>query len=91
MAPALLVLCSPMPVWAQDDTPLRLKAETSLRLDSNLFRLSAGADTVTLVGKPSAAEQIGVTSLSLSFSRTLSLQRFELNLSLIDSRYQNFN
>jgi len=91
MAPALLALCSPVPVCAQDDAQLKLKAETSLRMDSNLFRLPAGADTMALVGKSSTAEQIGVSSLSLSFSRTLSLQRFELNLSLVDSRYQNFN
>ena len=91
MAPALLFLCSPVPVWAQDDVPLRLKAETSLRLDSNLFRLPAGTNTFALVGQSSSAEQIGVSSLSLSFSRTLSLQRFELNLSLVDSRYHNFN
>lgn len=91
VAPALLVLCSPVPAWAQDDAPLRLKAGTSLRRDSNLFRLPAGADTVALVGKSSATEQIGVSSLSLAFSRTLSLQRFELSLGLVDSRYQNFN
>ena len=91
LTPALVSMCGAMPAWSQEDAPLKLKADISLRFESNLFRLPAGADIVSLVGKPSGAEQIGVSSLSLSFSTTLSLQKFDLNLILVDYRYRNFD
>ena len=90
LTPALFTMCGAMPAWAQEDAPLKLKADTSLRFESNLFRLSTGADITSLIGNPSGAEQIGVSSLSLSFSTALSLQKFKLNLNLVDYRYRNF-
>lgn len=91
LTPALLTMYGAMPVCAQDASPLKLKIDTSLHLDSNLFRLPASADTASLIGKSGGAEQIHISSLSLSFSTSLSLQKFELNLNLADYRYQNFN
>ena len=95
---ALLPMCCAAPVWAQTapvlaqtDGPLVLKAETSLHFDNNLFRLPAGANTTALIGKPSAAETININSLSLNFSTTLSLQKFEVAINVTDYRYQNFN
>ena len=74
-----------------EDSHLKLKAETSLSFDNNLFRLSSGADPMLTIGKSSASEQIGVTSLSLTFSTAMSLQRLELAVALVDYRYQSFD
>lgn len=86
----LLVLGGVFPVWAQDESPLKLSAEYSVGFDSNLFRLPAGTDTLAATGKSSAAEQMDVTTLSLNFSTSLGLQQFELALALVDSQYLNF-
>jgi exopolysaccharide biosynthesis operon protein EpsL len=87
---ALLTLHAPM-IWAQQSNPLVLNAGYSMQTDSNLFRLPSGANTSALLGKTSGAERIGISTLGLGFATTQSLQRFELDASLVDYRYQNFD
>lgn len=87
----LLLLSSAMPALAQSEDTLKLKAESSLRFENNLFRLPANTNFDALIGKASAAEKIGINSLSLNFSTTLSLQKIELNANLTNYRYQNFS
>lgn len=70
---------------------LTLKAEAALTFDNNLFRLPAATNTLQVLGKVSGAEQIGVTTLSLNFSQALSLQKVNLSVSAVDSKFQNFN
>jgi exopolysaccharide biosynthesis operon protein EpsL len=76
---------------AQDQDVFKLTAGYSLQTDSNLFRLAASVDPAAVIGRSSAAEQIGTTSLGLKLNKPYSLQRFELNLGLEDYSYQNFN
>lgn len=66
-------------------------ASYTVQTDSNLFRLPSNANTQALIGKSSAAEQIGITTLGLGFNTQQSLQKFELDLTLVDYKYQNFN
>ena len=87
----LLVLCGASTAWGEPDTPLTLDASYALQTDSNLFRLPASADAFKLVGRDSVAEQVGITTLGLNFASTQSLQKFEVNASLVDYRYQNFS
>jgi exopolysaccharide biosynthesis operon protein EpsL len=68
-----------------------LNASYAIQTDSNLFRLPSGTNTQALIGRSSAAEQIGVGTLGLRFATTQSLQKFEFNASLVDYRYQNFD
>lgn len=77
-------------VWAEE-SHLKLKAETSLSLDNNLFRLPSGTVPMLSIGKPSSSEQIGITTLSLNFSTALSLQKLDLAITLADHRYQSFD
>jgi exopolysaccharide biosynthesis operon protein EpsL len=91
VALALLLTWGAVPVWAQSEDTLKLKIESALRHDSNLFRLPASANTEALIGRPSAAERIDINTLSLSFSNSLSLQKVELNANLSNYRYQNFS
>lgn len=88
---ALLLAWGAAPVWAQSEDALKLKIESTLRHDSNLFRLPASTNTEFLLGRPSAAERIDINSLSLAFSTNLSLQKVELNANLTSYRYQNFS
>ena len=60
-----------------------------MQTDSNLFRLPAGANTQALIGKSTAAETIGVTTVGLGFNTSHSLQRLELDLNLINYQYKN--
>jgi exopolysaccharide biosynthesis operon protein EpsL len=88
---ALLLMFGTAPALAQEESHLKLKAEAALSLDSNLFRLPAGLDPALVLGKSSGSEQVSVTSLGLNFSTTLSLQRIDLAVSLVDSKYQTFD
>ena len=86
----LLLLCCG-PSLAQNDDALKLKIESSLRFDNNLFRLPAEANLNALLGSDSGAERIDIKTLSLNFSTTLSLQKLELSASVTNYRYQNFS
>jgi exopolysaccharide biosynthesis operon protein EpsL len=78
--------------WAQQAEPgLQLRASAALMQDSNLFRLSDSANVKASTGKDSAAETVGVTTLGLTYNKAYSLQRIELDVSLVDYRYQNFD
>ena len=87
---ALLVLCCGSSLAQSDDT-LKLKIESSLRFDNNLFRLPADANLTALIGSASGAERIDINTLSLNFSTTMSLQKLELSASVTNYRYQNFS
>ena len=87
---ALLLLCCG-PSLAQNDDTLKLKIDSSLRFDNNLFRLPADVNLGALIGNPSGAERIDINTLSLNFSTTLSLQKLELSASVTNYRYQNFS
>ena len=76
---------------AQSDDPLTFRASYAVQTDSNLFRLPASANTQALIGKSSAAEQIGLTTLGVNFNTRQSLQQFELDVALVNNRYQNFD
>ncbi|MDR7376910.1 exopolysaccharide biosynthesis operon protein EpsL [Rhodoferax ferrireducens] len=86
LIPALLLLTSMRPAWAQTEDTFKLNAGYALQTDNNLFRLPAS--TLALGGNASATERISQSSVGLSFNKPYSLQRFEVDLNLIDSRYQ---
>ena len=88
---ALCLLLGTAPARAQKQDTVMFKASYALQTDSNLLRLPAGANTQALLGTDSADERIDVTTLGLSFNKAYSLQRIELDLSLVDYAYQNFS
>ena len=91
VALAVLLMVGGVNSLAQSEDTLKLKVDSSLHFDNNLFRLPADTNFEALLGKASAAERIDINSLSLNFSTTLSLQKFELAASLVNYRYQNFS
>ena len=76
---------------AETMTPLKLTLSEALLTDSNLFRLPAGVDLQPLIGKPSASDTIKITTVGFGFSKALSLQQLDLNVSLVDYKYSKFD
>lgn len=87
----LPLCCCGAIVQAQGLSPLSFEAGYSVQHDSNLFRLPDGTNTQALLGRDSAAEQIDVRSLGMSFDKSWSLQNLRLNYRVVDYQYQNFS
>lgn len=75
---------------AEGADDLRFFAAQGLVHDSNLFRLPSNANTQALIGRSSAAETIGITTLGARYSRSYSLQQVELDMRVTNYQYQNF-
>ncbi len=91
----LLTLISIAPARAQQPGPepdtFKFRVDYALQTDSNLQRLSASDNVLAKTGRSSTAERIGISTLGVSFNKAYSLQRLELDLSLVDHNYQNFS
>ncbi len=88
---AALLLAVAWPAQAQPADGFQVNAGLALQTDSNLFRLPSGADAQALLGRPDASDTIAMTSVGLRFHKPYSLQRIELDASLVDYRYSNFD
>ena len=78
------------PAAAAVDT-FRMIVDSSLQFDSNVFRLSPSIDPLAMTGHSTRSDRIVVSSASLKFDKSYSLQRFEANVSAVDNRYDTFN
>jgi len=79
---ALCLICAAWSIsaWAEGDGPLSVDASYAVLADSNLFKTPTAQ-----------SEQIGISSLALNFKTQQSLQELELQASVVDYRYQQFN
>ncbi|MBA4142640.1 MAG: putative exosortase B-associated extracellular polysaccharide biosynthesis transporter EpsL [Nitrosospira sp.] len=68
-----------------------LTVGSTLLYDSNVFRLSPIANPAFFTGKDTRSDQVVTSSATLSVNKFYSMQRFELNASLVDNRYSNFD
>lgn len=75
---------------AQADEGPYVAASLQWQHDSNLFRLPAGVDPQLVIGRDSAAETVGVRSLSVGFDKRYSLQQVRAEASLVGYAYQRF-
>jgi exopolysaccharide biosynthesis operon protein EpsL len=78
---SILLCFSASGVWAIDIAPFSVSAGYTLQADSNIFRTPSNAQS----------DRVGITSLGLGFNTTQSLQKLELNASLVDYNYQDFD
>jgi exopolysaccharide biosynthesis operon protein EpsL len=69
---------------------LELFADESWTHDSNVFRLSKNIDPVAVTGSSREADDWWTTTVGLNLDVPYSLQRFQLNGSFSDARYQHF-
>ena len=67
---------------------LQWRGGYALQRDDNLFRLPDGVDPRAALGTASAGETVAVRSLGLAYAKTMSLQRVEIDLGLVDYRYR---
>lgn len=91
LVPFALALGNAGAVWAESSDDLKLIGTLNVMHDSNLFRLSSTANTLALIGKPSPAETIRTATLGLHYRKDYSLQHVELDLDMVDYRYQTFS
>ena len=71
--------------------PFRVVLDSNLQFDSNVFRLSPSIDPVSRIGRSTLSDRIIVSSATLKFDKSYSLQRIEGNVSVVDNRYNNFS
>ena len=86
-----LPLVASFGVHADADDTFTLNAGINLQHDSNLFRLPSDADTQALLGTSTRSDLMTITSAGLKFNKQYSLQRFELDATMIDYRYRTFD
>ena len=88
---ALLLLGAGGTALAQaPEDGLTWRAGYALQRDDNLFRLPDGVDPRAALGTDSAAETVAVRSLGVAYAKTMSLQRVEIDLGLVDYRYRTY-
>jgi len=66
-------------------------AGTTFLYDTNIFRLNPQIPPALVTGKDTRADQVITTTATLNVNKLYSLQRFEINASLVDNRYHNFD
>lgn len=76
---------------ADADDTFNIVAGVSSMYDSNLFRLPPGADPEIFVGESTKSDVNTLTSIALRINKPYSLQRFELEATVVDSRYHTFS
>lgn len=89
--PLLPLLLLAQQARADANDTFSMNVGTSVQHNSNLFLLSSSANPSLALGKPSTSEQISTVSVGLKLNKQYSLQRFELDASVIDNRYQTFD
>ena len=80
---------APLPSWALFNDHLELFAQENVTRDSNVFRLSDNLGPES-VGATQKHDVIFTTGLGFLFDMPVSLQRFQLGFTWVDSRYQEF-
>lgn len=61
------------------------------RHESNVFRLPDGTEPEAVTGKSSKSDDIGIATVGLRLDKRYSLQRFELEASLVNYRYRVYD
>ena len=69
---------------------VELFADEAFNYDSNVFRLSKNVDPVPITGSSRKSDDWLTTTVGINVDVPWSLQRFQLNYSLSDLRYQHF-
>ncbi|MBL8414028.1 MAG: putative exosortase B-associated extracellular polysaccharide biosynthesis transporter EpsL [Propionivibrio sp.] len=64
---------------------------TNVTYYSNLFLLPPSANAQLLIGTSDKSDILTATTFGLKINKAYSLQRFELDLNIIDYRYRNFD
>lgn len=79
------------PAWADDKDDINFSAGAGVVFDDNLFRLPDSANTRQALGKSQRSDRILTTNAGIKIDKPYSLQRFQVDLNLIDNRYDTYS
>lgn len=85
--PALITISLSAPVWADEQDDINFTFGAEAKYDDNLFRLPDSADTRQSVGKSKRSDRILTTNAGIKINKPYAMQRFQLDLNAVDSRY----
>lgn len=78
-------------VQADSGDPLNFVVGTTIWQEDNLFRLPPGTDPNVILGKPTRADKVCAAYVGITLDKSYSQQRFQLDATSIDYRYQTFS
>jgi exopolysaccharide biosynthesis operon protein EpsL len=79
------------PAWADDKDTINFSAGAGVVFDDNLFRLPDSANTKQSLGKSQRSDRIFTTNAGIKIDKPYSLQRFQVDLNLVDNRYDTYS
>lgn len=88
---ALLAISLSTPAWADEQDALNFSVGAGVTFDDNLFRLPDSANTRQSLGKSKRSDRVLTTNAGIKIDKPYSLQRFQLDLNVIDNRYDTYS
>lgn len=79
------------PTWADEQDTLNFSVGAGVTFEDNLFRLPDSANTFQSLGKSQKSDRIITTNAGIKIDKPYSLQRFQVDLNLIDNNYDTYN
>lgn len=87
---SLLCLGTSLDAWADAEDPLNFLVGVTYRQDDNLFRLAPNVAPLPVLGKDTKADKVRISYFGLRLDKTYSQQRFKLDTTLTNYRYQTY-
>lgn len=91
LAGVAALACVALGAHAEGADDFKLRANIGMVHESNLFRLSKGANARALLGRDSPAETVTTSTLGMRYDKAYSLQRVLVDVQYNKYDYQNFN
>lgn len=88
---ALAAISLTTPAWADEQDTLNFSVGAGVTFEDNLFRLPDSANTRQSLGKSQRSDRVLVTNAGIKIDKPYSLQRFQVDLNLIDNRYDTYS
>lgn len=87
----VVALCTSSFAWADAEDALNFSLGAKAQFEDNLFRLSDSTDTEAALGKSQRSDQIYTTNAGIKIDKSYSLQRFQVDASVLDYRYATYD
>ena len=91
LLPCLMLLLMATAAQADADDTMNLTAGLNVQYSDNLFFLSSRLDPEVVLGTSTKSDLISAASAGIKLNKRYSLQRFELEAAVVDTRYRTFD
>jgi exopolysaccharide biosynthesis operon protein EpsL len=88
---ALATVFLSTPTWADEQDTLNFSVGAGVTFEDNLFRLPDSANTFQSLGKSQKSDRIITTNAGIKIDKPYALQRFQVDLNLVDNNYDTYN